>query len=249
MHPDLKSFFVSFYIWAFIVITMIPFFTMYLLIWVVTVPFDRKHIVTHYYTIVWTGIYLICNPGWKLQVLNRDSINRAKPYILVSNHQSIIDIALVLQIRINFKWVSKVELAGIPFVGWVIWMNNHILVRRGDKHSVAEMAEACKRTLQNGISVCMFPEGTRTRNNELQPFKEGAFILARDNGVPVLPIVIDGAGSALSKGGFWFRPVQTLTVSVLDEISVETIKSLDLEQLISHTRAIMSDALLSMRHS
>jgi 1-acyl-sn-glycerol-3-phosphate acyltransferase len=236
------------YIWTFIIITALPLFLLYFIIWVLVFPFDRKKIVTHYYTVLWTWLYLTINPGWRIRIENRERINRFKNYILISNHQSIIDIALLLQLRINFKWVSKMELARVPFVGWVIWMNDHILVRRGDKQSVALMAGACKRSLSEGVSIFIFPEGTRTRNGELRTFKEGAFIMAKDNDVSVLPIVLDGTSKALPRKGFWFCVNQTFKVSVLDEITPETIHRLDLAQLIIHARNGMAKELERMRN-
>jgi len=249
MQINFKSFLISLYIWAFIVITIFPLFLLYFVIWILVFPFDRKKMIAHYFTVLWTRVYLTINPGWRIRVENREMIDRAKPYILVSNHQSIIDIALLLQLRINFRWISKMELARFPFVGWVIWMNDHIVVRRGDKQSVVKMAEACKRSLTQGVSVFMFPEGTRTRNGKIQEFKEGAFILAKDIGIPVIPIVLDGTSNALPKRGFWFRVKQICTVRVLDEIPADTINRLDLEQLIDHTRNKMIEALEKMRDS
>jgi 1-acyl-sn-glycerol-3-phosphate acyltransferase len=248
MQTSLKSFFISLYIWIFIVVTIIPLFILYFVIWMLVFAFDPRKKVTHFFSVWWTRLYLAINPGWKIRVENRERINPSKPYILLSNHQSIIDIALLLQICVNFKWVSKIELARFPFVGWVIWLNDHIVVRRGDKQSVANMAEACKRTLQQGVSVFMFPEGTRTRDGALLPFREGAFIMARDTEVPLLPIVIDGPFHALPKKGFWFRTEQVFTIRVLDEIEPETIRKLSLEQLIERTRKAMADALVDIRN-
>jgi 1-acyl-sn-glycerol-3-phosphate acyltransferase len=248
MQKNLKSFLISVYIWAFILISMMPLFLLYFILWGLCFPFDREKAVTHYYTFLWTRLYLIINPFWGIRLKNAEKINRAKKYILISNHQSLIDIALLLQLKVNFKWVSKIELAKVPFVGWVIWLNDHILVRRGDKQSVVQMAEACKRTLTSGTSIFMFPEGTRTGNGDLQPFKEGAFILARDNDIPILPIVLDGSGQALPRKGFWFRVKQTFTVSVLDEISTETLTSLNLPQLVAHTRNKMEQELVNIRN-
>ncbi len=239
MLHQLGSFFISLYIWIFIVITIFPLFLLYFVIWILVFPFDRKKKTAHYFTVLWTRVYLTINPGWRIRVENRQKIDRSKHYILVSNHQSIIDIALLLQLRINFRWISKIELSKFPFVGWVIWMNDHIVVRRGDKQSVVKMSESCKSSLSQGISVFMFPEGTRTRSGAIQEFKEGAFILARDTGVAILPVVLDGASSALPNKGFWFRINQVFTVRVLDEISANTIKEFDLQHLIDHVRNLM----------
>jgi 1-acyl-sn-glycerol-3-phosphate acyltransferase len=249
MQAKIGSFLISIYIWAFIVITIFPLFLLYLMIWILVSPFDQRKIVTYYFTVLWTRLYLNINPGWRILVENREKIDRSGNYILVSNHQSIIDIALLLQIRINFKWVSKIELAKVPFVGWVIWMNDHILVRRGDRQSVIQMAEACKKSLSEGISILMFPEGTRSGNGGLQAFKEGAFILAKENGVSILPIVLDGANDALPRKGFWFRVNQIFTIRLLDEIDAETVNRLDLQQLMDYTRNEMAKVLEGIRNS
>ena len=249
MHINLKSFLISLYIWLFIVFSMVPLFVLFCVLWLLVFPFDRNNKVTHYYTMLWTRLYLSINPGWKVQVENREKLDGGKTFVLISNHQSIIDIALLLQLNINFKWVSKMELARVPFVGWVIWLNNHILVRRGDKQSVALMAETCKITLDGGVSVFMFPEGTRTGNGELQAFKEGAFILAKDNRVPIQPVVIDGASRALPRKGFWFRNSQTFTVRVLDKIPTEKVMQTEVAGLIEYTRDLMTEALENIRKS
>lgn len=248
-HPfKIKTFLVSVYIWSVIVLTTPVLFLLYMIIWFLAFPFDRNHVVSHYFTFLWTRIYLTCNPEWKLHIVNRKRIDPAKTYILVSNHQSIIDIALLLQLRINFKWVSKIELAPIPFVGWVIWMNNHILVKRGDKKSVLKMADACRETLARGISVFMFPEGTRSTNGKIQAFKEGAFILAKENQVPILPVVIDGGGQALSRHSFLFTPGVRFHVHVLDEISPEKVNKMELPELMSYTHRKMTDELNIIRN-
>jgi 1-acyl-sn-glycerol-3-phosphate acyltransferase len=248
MQTDLKSFLISLVIWLFIFVSLLPLFMLHILLWILVFPFDRKKKVTHFFTMIWTRLYLTCNPGWKLRVQNREKIIRNSPCIFISNHQSIIDIALLLQLGVNFKWVSKIELAYVPFVGWVIWMNNHILVRRGNKQSVLQMAEACRNTLMQGIPVFVFPEGTRARDGQIQPFKEGAFLLARDNHVPIVPVVLDGTGDALPKKAFWLKPRQVFTVRVLDPVAYKTIERLDTGELMEYTRSVMSHELNDIRN-
>jgi 1-acyl-sn-glycerol-3-phosphate acyltransferase len=247
MQKTFTSFLISVYIWIFIFVSIIPLFLIYFVIWGLCFPFDRNKRVSHYFMVLWTRLYLTINPFWKIRINHLERIGKSKKYILVSNHQSIIDIALLLQLKFNFKWVSKIELDSVPFVGWVIWLNNHILVRRGDKESVMKMAEACKSTLDGGISIFMFPEGTRTGNGELQPFKEGAFILASDNQVPILPVILDGSSKALPRKGFWFKVRQTFTISVLDEISIDTVAGFEVSQLVEHTRDLMARELEAIR--
>ncbi len=248
MRTDWKSFLISLLIWSFILVTLIPLFILYMIIWILLIPFDPKKNIPHFFTTIWTRLYLTFNPGWKVQIQHKEKISKLHPYVFISNHQSIIDIALILQLGINFKWVSKIELSRVPFVGWVIWMNNHILVRRGNRESVLLMAEACKKSLQNKISVFVFPEGTRSHEGTLQPFKEGAFIIAKDNGVPLLPIVLEGTGKVLPKKSFWLKPSQTFTVRVLDEIPASIVSKLEIPELMHLCQVSMMNALNDIRN-
>jgi|WetSurMetagenome_2_1015567.scaffolds.fasta_scaffold75291_2 1-acyl-sn-glycerol-3-phosphate acyltransferase len=243
MDISFKSFLISIYIWSFLVVSLLPLFLVYLIIWLLVLPFDSRRIVTHYYTKFWARLYLLINPWWTLTIDNREMADRSKPVILVSNHQSIMDIALLLQLNVQFRWVCKVELVLIPVVGWVIRMNRHILVRRGDRQSVYDMAEACKRSLSEGISVYMFPEGTRTMYGDLGPFKDGAFILAKETGTEIMPVIIDGASVALPKKGLLFRGRQHFRIRVLKKIPGEVIQALSLEQLVKHTRDTMANGI------
>lgn len=243
-----KSFLISLLIWTFITITLFPLFILYMIIWIVALPFDPKKTITHLFTMLWTRLYLTFNPAWKVHVENKKVLNK-EPCVFISNHQSIIDIALILQLGVNFKWVSKIELSRVPFVGWVIWMNNHILVHRGNRESVLQMAEACKRTLNDKIPVFVFPEGTRSPDGNIQPFKEGAFILAKDNMVPIRPVVIDGTGKVLPRRSFWLQSHQVFTVRVLDEIPAAVVARTEICDLIELSRNSMIRALHDIRNT
>jgi 1-acyl-sn-glycerol-3-phosphate acyltransferase len=234
---------ISLWIWSFFGITIVPLFFIFLISWVILFPVDPRRIVSHYFIIIWARIYLSINPWWKVTVENRKAIDLSRPVIFVSNHQSILDTALLLQLNIPFRWVCKVELVRIPVIGWIIRMNKHIVVRRGDKQSVLRMADACKKSLDGGISVFMFPEGTRTGNGHMGPFKEGAFILARDTGYDIVPVILDGASEALPKKSFVFSDRKHFTVRILEKIPFSLIRELDLEQLIAFTRTRMEDGL------
>lgn len=242
-----KSFLISLWIWTFIFITLFPLFILYMIIWIVMMPFDPKKTITHLFTMLWTRLYLTFNLGWKVRVENKHILNK-EPCVFISNHQSIMDIALILQLGVNFKWVSKIELSRVPFVGWVIWMNNHILVHRGNRESVLQMAEACKRTLSGKVSVFVFPEGTRSSDGNIQSFKEGAFILAKDNGVPIRPVVLDGTGKVLPKKSFWLKSRQVFTVRVLDEIPARVVTSMEICDLMELCRNSMIGALNDIRN-
>ena len=112
--------------------------------------------------------------------------------MLTPNHQSQVDILVLFTLFRHFKWVAKSEAFQIPFIGWNMSLNRYIKLRRGDSGSAAAMLRVCRDNLSAGSSVAIFPEGTRSRDGRLRPFKHGAFSLAVDAGVPVVPIVVDG---------------------------------------------------------
>lgn len=234
---------VSVYIWGFFLLSLIPLFLMYSTLWVVSRPFNRHGRVTHYYTAGWAGLYLGINPWWRITIEDKVKIPQGIPVVFVANHQSLMDIALLYQLYLPFKWVSKPEMFRTPIIGWVLRMDRHIMVRKGDKESVLKMAETCKKTLKKGTSIFMFPEGTRSRDGVLGPFREGAFILARDAGVPIVPVILQGASDALPKKGLLFKRRQHFTIRVLDVILPETINSISSGALADFTRSIMAEAM------
>jgi len=128
----------------------------------------------------------------------------SRAYVVVANHQSSADPFLLSFVPWDMRWVAKEELFRVPLTGWLLWLAGEIPVRRGDRESVAAMMAECRRTLDAGLSVMLFPEGTRSRDGALQPFKDGAFQLAIEAGVPVLPIVVDGTHACRPKGSLWF---------------------------------------------
>jgi 1-acyl-sn-glycerol-3-phosphate acyltransferase len=116
------------------------------------------------------------------------------PAVYMSNHQSVFDIlAVVLTLPRSWRFVYKRELVWIPFFGWAIGLSDQVQVdRRSRTRSVASLHEAAMR-VKGGISVIIFPEGTRSPDGELQPFKSGGFHLALDAGVPIVPVTVSGS--------------------------------------------------------
>ncbi len=247
MKTGIYSYLFTAFLWTFVVVTALPVFTLYLLIWLLAAPWDRDRTVAHYFCAVWAGMYIAVNPAWKLTIEHKERIDRKKTYVFISNHQSLLDIPILMQLYLHFRWVSKIEFLKVPVLGWVIRMNRYIPVKRGDKESADRMYAACKKTLQDGISVYMFPEGTRTEDGHLGAFKDGAFILAKENQVPLQPVVLDGAREALPKKGLLIKGKQHFIVRVMQEIPVEKINNLSLPQLSLYARDLMAGELASMR--
>jgi len=212
------------YLWSALLITILPCFFLYSLVWIITMPFDRRRIIPHYATCLWAALYFAMAPGWKLDIEGKEDIKKGSKYVLVSNHESLIDILLLMQLFIPFRWITKIEMSRVPVLGWVIIMNKYIPVKRGDKDSKEVMLEMCQRSLNENIPVFFFPEGTRSSDGSTGPFRDGAFVTAMENNVPIRPIVIDGPYRVLPKKGFLIRAGQQFRIKVLSEIKPDEIK-------------------------
>ncbi len=139
--------------------------------------------------------------------------------MIISNHQSTLDILLMNCLRYKYKWISKIENFKVPVIGWYLRMADYITVDRGDEESKAEMLEKSLYCLKNGTSIMIFPEGTRSLDKEIGFFKRGAFQLALQANVPILPVLIEGSGGILPKHGMIFGRRQKVRIRVLDPVS------------------------------
>jgi 1-acyl-sn-glycerol-3-phosphate acyltransferase len=227
--------------WVFFVATMPVLFVGALAVFLVTVAFDRRRVVLHLYSCAWGSFYVWCNPLWRVRVEGRDALPWRGPAVIVSNHLSILDILVLYGLFRPFKWVSKAEMFRVPVVGWNMWINDYVAVRRGDRESVRQMMAHCRAHLTRGTPVLIFPEGTRSRDGRLQAFRDGAFKLAFEAGCPVIPIALSGTGEALPKHGLILRSRMLARIRVLPAISPAAFASAD--ALRDATRAAIADAL------
>ncbi len=214
-----------------------------LVIWIFTVPFDRRRVALHMFTSFWACLYIWSMPAWRLSLTGRDRLDPRQTYIIVSNHQSQLDILAAFRLFFPFKWVSKAEVFRLPFVGWNMALNGYIRLRRGDRRSVERMMAACQRALRSGSSVYFFPEGTRSASGELKPFKPGAFILAHQMRLPILPVVIHGTREALPKHSLNFHGRHHIRLHVLEPMVPERFRDLDVAQTAELVRQTIASAL------
>lgn len=171
-----------------------------------------------------------------------------RPYVVVANHESTADPFLLSHLPWDMRWVAKEELFRPPVVGWYMKLSGDIPLRRGDGESVREMFAVCRETLDNGLSVMIFPEGTRTRDGELLPFKDGAFQLAIDAQVPVLPIALHGTRACRPKGSKWFGEAKAVA-RVLPAIPTAGMASADVATLRERARTVIGDAARELRQA
>jgi 1-acyl-sn-glycerol-3-phosphate acyltransferase len=229
--------------WAFLATSSILLFPVAAAIRLVTAPFDPERRVLHQFTCFWASLYTWLNPAWRVTVEGREKLCSERASVLVANHLSLLDILVLFRTFTHFKWVSKIENFRVPVIGWNMALNGYIKLRRGDRASVVQMLDACRRTLAAGSSIMMFPEGTRSPNGRMRAFKTGAFELALETKSPVQPILIRGTAEALPKRGFVLQGRHPIRVTVLDAIPPERFSHLTAPELTEQVRSLMADAL------
>ncbi|MEU4689440.1 lysophospholipid acyltransferase family protein [Actinoplanes sp. NPDC023714] len=227
--------------WAFIVLTCPVFFLGALLVFVVTLPFDRRRVALHLYSSAWASFYVYVNPLWRLRVHGRDTLPWRGAAVLVANHASLIDILVLFALFRPFKWVSKQEIFRVPVIGWNMRLNDYVPLVRGSGASVREMMAHCDRLLAAGSPVMIFPEGTRTTDGELRAFKDGAFDLAVRHGVPLIPIAVHGTRRALPRNGVILRDRIDVRVDVLPPLHPSAFP--DRDALREAARLAIAEAL------
>jgi 1-acyl-sn-glycerol-3-phosphate acyltransferase len=141
-----------------------------------------------------------------------------------------------------FKFVSKASLFRVPMVGWMMSLLRYVRVERGQPRSMRGMMEACRGWLRRGMAVLIFPEGTYGEVGRLLPFKRGAFRLAIEERVPVVPVVLQGTAQLVEGDGPWLSPRARVRVRVLPPVPVEALGE-DEAELAERVRALLVEAL------
>ena len=226
---------------AFIGLTSATMFLIALMILATTFWFDKKLVMLHQFSSFWASMYLWIMPAWTMSVKDRAKIRNKATYVVVSNHQSQLDILIAFRLFFPFKWVSKAEVFKLPFIGWNMFLNRYIRLYRGDNESARDMMTKCEETIADGNSVYFFPEGTRSVTGLMKDFKPGAFVLAKKMGVPILPIAINGTKYALPKNSVDFHGRHHLRIKVLDEIPYDSFKDLSVEETAEMVRGVIAE--------
>jgi len=225
-----------------------PFFYLgALIIWFFTFLIDRHLQLLHYYTCFWASFYTWIMPTWIISTEGREKCRPNVTYMIISNHQSQLDILVHFRLFLYYKIVSKSEMFRVPFMGWNMSLNRYIKLIRGDKNGVKKMMAESEKTLTAGESVFIYPEGTRSPDSEIKDFKPGAFLLAKSAKVPILPIVLNGTGRALPKWKMKTSGLHRIRVKVLDEIPYARFADLSLEETIKFVRGLMIDELAKLK--
>lgn len=158
---------------------------------------------------LWARMILGAITGVRITVSGMENLVAGAQYIFLSNHQGALDIpALMCVLPGKTRFIAKKELGRIPIFGWAMMALGHIMIDRANLKRAKESIELAARRLRDEhLSVIAFPEGTRTRDGKVRPFKKGLFILAIQSGVPVVPVAIQGSFEVFPKGWFLrYRP-------------------------------------------
>ncbi len=238
--------FVSAVFLVFIALTSIPLFFTALVLRLVSYPFDRRLRLLHLLTCLWASIYTWLMPAWRIRIEGREHVRKNAAYVVVSNHQSQLDILVAFRLFFHFKWVSKIEMFRVPLIGWNMTFNRYVKLKRGDKESVAKMLRECEMHLDEGSSIFMFPEGTRSPDGEVKAFKLGAFQLARKKKAPILPVVISGTNKALPKYSMNFTGIQKIYIQIFEEIPYAAFADLSAEDTAKMVRDFIIKKLQEM---
>lgn len=186
------------------------------------------------------------NPSWRVHVTGLEHLDPARPYLVASNHQSMVDIPLLCLLPWEMKWIAKSELFKLPLVGWMMQMAGDIPLDRRHRAGAQALLKA-KATLQKGCSVMVFPEGTRSRDSRIHAFTDGAFALAVKAGVAVLPVAIEGSHDCLPKGGWRFGEPKDIHIRVLDPVETTGLGSRDVGGLRDRVRNVIVEQVAGLR--
>jgi 1-acyl-sn-glycerol-3-phosphate acyltransferase len=236
---------VSYVISVLIIVLGLPVLALLVL---VTVPFDPTRRIPGLFLrrLGSTPTYVF--PFWHVQIEGEQP--ESGSYVCVSNHQSFLDIFGMARQRREMKWIAKEEIFKLPFFGLYFRLSGDIPVNRGDRESGGAALTKARWYLDRGMPVMIFPEGTRSRDGKMGAFKPGAFRLAIEAQVPVLPVAVTGSAYGMPKGSPWIRPTLVL-VRVLEPIETKGMTGADVVRLMGMTRdrIAAAEAELSTRRA
>ncbi|NJK32749.1 MAG: 1-acyl-sn-glycerol-3-phosphate acyltransferase, partial [Deltaproteobacteria bacterium] len=246
--PPLRIKLFSAWYWTYLVGCLTVFWFAVVIPWLIILPFDRRRRFSHWYAYTWANHLHAVSPFWDIVVEHGERMRDDQAYVLVCNHQSSADILAMFALRKQFRWVAKRSLFAVPFLGWMMWMAGYVGIKRGDARSRERMLAKCRRQLELGNTIAIFPEGTRSTTPEMRPFKLGAFKIACETNKPILPVIMEGTQQTLPRESWVFTIEKKIyaIVRVLEPIDPASYAN-DPEQLMHAVRAVMTEGREQLR--
>ncbi|WP_029903200.1 1-acyl-sn-glycerol-3-phosphate acyltransferase [Prevotella sp. 10(H)] len=179
----------------------------------------------------------------KIKVTRKGTIDPKQSYVFVANHQGAFDIFLIYgYLGQNIKWMQKQELRKIPFVGKASEIAGHIFVDHSSLRSMLNSIDKAKSELTDGASVTIFPEGARTRTGKMDSFKKGAFVIAKQMGLPIVPITVNGPYDVMKINTYLINPSK-MELVIHDLIPAETVEKESMNVLMDKCQSIIYSGL------
>ncbi len=208
-------------------------------IYIILSPLDFKRKIFDFLMRLWAGIILFIS-GVKTRTIGLENIDKNLSYIIVSNHQSQFDIPVMIKcFPLTVRMLAKKELFRIPIFGWAIYIAGHISLDRGKgRKALKSLRKASERIKKMKLSIIVYPEGTRSPDGEVKSFKKGAFRLALETGLPILPVSIIGSLNIMAKDSLKVNKGE-IKVIIGKPIVNENLKKADLKNLSEITRNVI----------
>jgi 1-acyl-sn-glycerol-3-phosphate acyltransferase len=195
--------------------------------------------VAHRTTGVWWARFASYITPIRVKVIGREHVEKNRSYMVIANHQSQYDILVLYGwLGIEIKWVMKIELRKVPVFGYAGEMGGNIYVDRSSHEAMKSTLEGARSKIVRGTSIIMLPEGTRSRTGELGEFKNGAFVIARELGLPILPVTITGTRRIMPPGGWNMFP-GTATITIHPAIEIDGYGEDRLNELKERSRGVI----------
>lgn len=190
---------------------------------------------------------LLGGAGARLEVEGAGQVDWSRPLVLACNHQSVIDIvALFRAVPVPLRFVLKREMLQVPVVGWYAQAMGMVFLDRGNARRARDSLLAVKEAVRGGAAFCAFPEGTRSRDGTVGPFRGGVFQLAIEAGADVVPVSIEGSGAVLPPAGFGVRP-GVIRVRFGAPLATNALRPDDRQQLARRAHADVTALLAGHR--
>ena len=226
--------------------------TTYILLWVVlsTIFWGLTAIITSFFTRTGNPVHIVARM-WargilfvsriKVTVNGLANIDPAQSYVYMSNHQSNFDIPVLLAcLPVQFRWLAKAELFKIPIFGRAMRGAGYVKIDRFNQEAAFESLSEAAEKMKNGVSVMIFPEGTRSRDGNIRPFKKGGFVMAMDAGVPIVPIVLKGTWTIMDKSSLRINTGQ-VSLNIEPPIATTGYTRENKDDLIKSVRAVICE--------
>lgn len=208
---------------------------------VITATLFGPKIAGRIYPPLWARLLIAVTPS-KVDVKGLQRIQPDQSYVIVANHLSLYDILVVYAtLGVDLRWVMKQELRKVPIIGIASEKLGHVYIDRSNSDAAVKALEDARAKVANGTCIIFFPEGTRSRNGEMGKFKKGAFKMALDLGLPILPITINGTRSILPSDSVELYPGRAELI-VHPPVATANLSEEDLHLLIAETRETILQA-------